>query len=124
MMLYLPRADELKTVSLRYLNVYAPRPDPKPEYASVIPQFFSNALVGKLLPIFGDGNQTMDFIFIVDIVEATMLTAESKIVGSLEIASGDPVSANELAVTIKILADSYSETFYGKPRKGDILHSV
>lgn len=60
------------------------------------------------MPIFGDGKQMMDSTVIVDIVEANILTAESKVVGSFDIASGDPVSVNELAATIKILADSRS----------------
>lgn len=114
----------LKTISLRYFNVFGPRQDPNSEYAAVIPRFLSRALSGKSLTIFGDGEQTRDFVFIDDVVNVNVLAAESKVVGEFNIASGRKTSINELAETVVDLAGRKVKVLHDKPRKGDIRHSV
>jgi nucleoside-diphosphate-sugar epimerase len=69
---------DLKTVSLRYFNVYGPKQDPTSEYAAVIPKFMTNARNGKAPLIYGDGEQTRDFTFIKDVVQANIQAALSK----------------------------------------------
>jgi UDP-glucose 4-epimerase len=114
----------LDTVSLRYFNVYGPRQDPNSQYAAVIPKFISLALEGKAPVIFGSGEQTRDFVFVKDAVNAAILAAESEAAGVYNIATGKAVTVNELTRLIldnvcKDLAPLHQEI-----RTGDILHSV
>ena len=76
----------LRSVTLRYFNVYGPRQDPNSEYAAVVPKFVTRALEGRSLLIFGDGGQTRDFVFVEDVARANLLAFES------ELGSGKPVS--------------------------------
>src|SRR5256886_14524694 len=86
----------LETVALRYFNVFGPRQDPASEYAAVIPRFLT-ALIEKRRPIvFGDGEQTRDFTYIANVVQANLLAASSsEAVGyALNIGCGEQVSLN------------------------------
>ena len=65
----------LETVTLRYFNVFGPRQDPNSQYAAVIPRFVSALAEGKAPTIFGDGEQTRDFTFIDNVVQANILAA-------------------------------------------------
>ncbi len=116
---------ELKTVSLRYFNVYGPRQDPFSEYSAVIPRFIMRVLRGKPPIIYGDGTQTRDFVFVKDVVNANILAAESNATGIFNIGSGRSISVNELAYKIMDMIgnDTVAEPIYEKPRKGDIKHS-
>ena len=111
----------LKTVILRYFNVYGPGQENNP-YSGVIAKFLSNALSGAPIVIHGDGKQTRDFIYIDDVVEATILALESSdAVGqTFNICTGTPVSINELATIVKELMRKDLKITYDKPRKGDI----
>jgi hypothetical protein len=64
-------------VSLRYFNVFGPRQDPKSVYAAAVPIFIDRALRGAAITIFGDGEQTRDFVFVGDVCAANMLAATS-----------------------------------------------
>ena len=115
----------LPTVSLRYFNVYGPRQDANSDYAAVIPKFIARVLENKPPIIYGDGNQTRDFIFVKDIVRANITAAESSITGTFNIASGKATSIEELAMQIIKTAGKNEDMkpIHEKPRAGDIKHS-
>jgi UDP-glucose 4-epimerase len=92
------RSRGLRTVSLRYFNVYGPRQAPDGPDPGVIPRFVSAALAGRAPVIYGDGSQTRDFVHVDDVVRATMLAASSPSAsGPYNVATGRPVSISELA---------------------------
>jgi UDP-glucose 4-epimerase len=115
----------LKTVCLRYFNVFGPGQDPGSPYAAVIPLFIKNALVGKALVIFGNGEQTRDFAFVKDVAGANILAAESPASGVFNIGSGEAVAIDYLArIIIRLVGNKTVEIKYKEARPGDILHSV
>lgn len=114
----------LNTVCLRYSNVYGPRQDSSSEYAAVIPRFISRTLQGKPPIIFGDGEQTRDFTFIKDTVEATILAAESNAAGVFNIGTGNRITINNLAKLVTKLLAREIKPIYQEPRPGDIRHSL
>jgi len=116
-------SDGLNTVSLRFFNVYGPKQDINSPYAAVIPIFIKKALKNEDLIIYGDGNQTRDFIYIDDIVNACILAAE-KGSGVFNIGSGVSISINDIAKLIIELINSKSRIIHEKERQGDIIHSL
>ncbi len=116
----------LKTICLRYFNVYGPKQDPKSEYSAVIPRFIDFALKNGDLPIFGDGKQTRDFTFVGDVVEANLLAmGKEKANGKvLNIAYGERISIEELAKTVIKMTDSSCAIAYKESRPGDVGHSL
>lgn len=115
----------LDTVCLRYFNVYGPRQDPNSPYAAVIPLFFQRALAGKPPVIFGDGEQSRDFTYVGDVVEANILAAESSATGVFNLGNSQRVTINELTHQILMLAGNDSlKPVYQDPRSGDVLHSL
>lgn len=111
-------------VSLRYFNVYGPRQNPYGAYASVIPIFALKALKNETITIFGDGEQTRDFVFVNDVVRANFLAAEKKeALGVFNVANGSTITINILAEKIKKITGSSSEIIYKPEREGDIKHS-
>jgi UDP-glucose 4-epimerase len=114
----------LPTACLRYFNVYGPRQDPNSSYAAVIPRFIQRALKGDALEIFGDGEQTRDFTFVKDVVEANILAAESDAAGVFNIGTGKRVSINELARLLTKLTGKDIKPIHREPRTGDIKHSL
>jgi UDP-glucose 4-epimerase len=115
-------ATGLRTVSLRYFNVFGPRQDPTSPYAAAVSIFFARAIAGRRLTIFGDGNQTRDFIYVSDVVEANLLAAERG-EGVYNVAAGRRITINDLAQTIKLIAQSSSPLEYAEERPGDVRHS-
>lgn len=92
----------LETVSLRYFNVYGERQIPEGPYA-VVGRFLQLKRAGKKLPIFGDGEQTRDFVYVKDVVRANMLAAEHQSVGHgevINIGTGESISINRIAKII------------------------
>lgn len=89
----------LDTISLRYFNVFGPMQDPESLYAAVIPRFITNVLGGKPISIYGNGDQTRDFTFVENVVNANILAAESSNSSGevLNIACGERISIMELA---------------------------
>ncbi|RLC69625.1 MAG: GDP-mannose 4,6-dehydratase [Chloroflexi bacterium] len=114
----------LPTISLRYFNVYGPKQDPSSEYAAVIPRFIVSILKGEPPIIFGDGQQTRDFTFVQDVVEANILAAESEATGVFNVGSGSQISINELARLIRRLVGKNLELVHASPRPGDVRHSL
>ena len=115
----------LETVCLRYFNVYGPRQDPSSPYSGVI-SIFTDKLKNKQTPtIFGDGEQTRDFVFVSDVVEANMkaITAEQGVGEYYNIATANKITLNNL---LKTLCEIYNIEFkvnYGDVRQGDIKES-
>ena len=114
----------LPTVSLRYFNVYGPCQDPSSEYAAVIPKFILNVLKDKPPVVYGDGEQTRDFTFIDDVVQANVRAAESTATGVFNTAGGKRITINELAQTIMKLCQKKIDIKYEAARPGDIKHSL
>ena len=114
----------LPTASLRYFNVYGPKQDPESDYAAVIPRFIKRASDGKSLIIFGDGEQSRDFVFVGDVVRANILAAESDVTGVFNIAQGRRVTINELARSIIHTMNKDVGTTRQGPRVGDVRHSL
>ena len=114
----------LPTVCLRYFNVYGPRQDPNSQYAAVIPRFINRVSQGEPPVIYGDGEQTRDFTFVRDAVEANILAAESEATGVFNIGKGEKISINQLAELIISLAGSNLKPVHSEPRPGDIRHSL
>ncbi len=116
---------DLKTVCLRYFNVYGPRQDPNSAYAAVIPLFINTVLAGKSPVIFGDGEQTRDFTFVRDVVEANIQAAESEVTGIYNLGNTQSVTINQLTnLIIDITKNNNVKPVYKEPRPGDIVHSL
>jgi len=120
-------ADEgrVSTACLRYFNVFGPRQDPKSQYAAAVPIFIDRALKHQPLTIYGDGEQTRDFIFVKDIAAANAFFAtESPATGVFNVAYGQRITINELAADICRLTGSRSEIRHAPERSGDVKHSL
>ncbi len=115
---------QLKTVSLRYFNVYGPYQDPLSEYAAVIPRFITRLLDNKPPVIYGDGGQTRDFTYIKDVVRANIMAAESDCAGIYNIAGGKQITLNDLASTLMNIIGTHIDPIYEDYRPGDIKHSL
>ena len=114
----------LPAVSLRYFNVYGPKQNPFGAYASVIPIFSIKALKNEPMIIYGDGEQTRDFVYVADVVNANVLAAATDNAnGVFNIANGSTISINTLAVKIKELTHAESEIIYMPERAGDVKFS-
>ncbi len=115
----------LETVCLRYFNVYGPKQDPSSPYSGVI-SIFTDKLKNKETPsIFGDGEQTRDFVFVSDVVEANMkaISAENGVGEYYNIATGNKITLNELLKTLCDIYDIEFKVNYGETRQGDIKES-
>ena len=114
----------LNTVSLRYFNVFGPKQDPSSQYAAAVPIFISKAINNEPISIFGDGEQTRDFIFVKDIVAANVFLSQSPdLSGAYNVAYGQRITINDLAKKIIKMTGSKSEIQYLPEREGDIKHS-
>ena len=109
---------------LRYFNVFGPRQDKNSQYAAVIPNFISALLEGKQAEIYGDGEQTRDFVYIGDIAKANINACESDFNGIVNIASGKKLTINRLYEIVKKTLGSDLEPKYLPERPGDIKHSL
>jgi nucleoside-diphosphate-sugar epimerase len=117
----------LETLSLRYFNVFGPRQDPSSQYAAVIPNFITAAMHGTRPRVFGDGEQTRDFCFIANTVEANLLAASAanKLTGQVvNVACGERISLNQLLGHIGDVAGTKLEAEYLPGRAGDVRDSL
>jgi nucleoside-diphosphate-sugar epimerase len=115
----------LPTVSLRYFNVFGPRQDPASQYAAVVPIFISRLLEGGRATIYGDGEQSRDFTYVKNVVDANLLAARSgRAEGQMvNIACGSRYTVNELYNRIKDILGGGEDPVYEEPRPGDVKHS-
>lgn len=121
------RAYALQTVSLRYFNVYGPRQDPQSAYAAAIPQFITSLLAGRPPTVFGDGEQTRDFTYVANVVDANVAAAAAgpPVIGqTFNIAGGRRISVNELIATLNKILGTHIAPAYAPPRPGDVFHSL
>ncbi len=114
----------LPVVALRYFNVFGPRQNPRSQYAAAVPIFIDRCLKGEDLVIYGDGEQTRDFVYVKDIVGANALAARSAATGVFNIACGKSMSINTLATTLQSLTASASRITHAGERAGDVKHSL
>lgn len=114
----------LNSVSLRYFNVFGPKQDVNSSYAAVIPNFISALLNNKQATIYGDGEQTRDFIYVKDIAKANIAACESNYNGILNVASGKRLTINQLYEIISEVLETDIKPKYIEERPGDIKHSL
>lgn len=115
----------LETVAIRGFNIYGPRQDPSSPYASVIPRFIDALKQGRQPTIFGDGNQSRDFVFVGDVVQALWTAATTPNIGGrvYNIGRGQTTSVLQLAHTIGTLLNIKVEPIFAPPRSGEVRHS-
>ncbi len=116
----------LETVSFRFFNVYGPRQDPSSPYSGVISIFMAKAVSNQAPVIYGDGNQSRDFIYVKDVVKAILLAAgTNNLAGTvLNLGTGSYVLINRLWELIASMSGQQLAPRYEPARSGDILHSV
>ncbi|MFZ0821310.1 MAG: SDR family oxidoreductase [Candidatus Acidiferrales bacterium] len=115
----------LETVSLRYFNVFGPRQDPGSPYSGVLSKFMLALIEGKQPVVFGDGEQSRDFIFVGNVVQANLLACEAPGVtgGVFNIGSGARFTLNKTLRLLEKISGKHAAAKYEPPRAGDILHS-
>jgi UDP-glucose 4-epimerase len=117
----------LETVSLRYFNVFGPRQDPSSPYSGVISRFIFALESGERPVIYGDGEQTRDFTYVANVVEANLRAAEASGASGkvFNIANGKSVSINEVLEVLKRLTGQTNVSAeYLEPRMGDVRDSL
>ncbi|MBI4918608.1 SDR family oxidoreductase [archaeon] len=115
----------LKTVCLRYFNVFGPRQDPKAEYSAVIPAFITKILRREQPIIYGDGAQSRDFTYVDDVLQANILACESQDAPGevFNIAYGNSTSLNDLLLEINQILSTDIKPKRVEPRPGDVKQS-
>lgn len=115
----------LETVRLRYFNVFGPRQAPDSPYAAVIPKFIREMQAGRPARILGDGEQSRDFTYIANVVQANLLAAEAPNVSGrvYNIACGQRTTLLELVAMMNSLLGTKIPPILEQPRPGDVRHS-
>lgn len=113
------------TVSLRYFNIFGPRQDPFSQYAAAIPNFVTKILKNEKPIIYGDGEQSRDFIYVSNVVEANLLASQAQNVSGevFNIACGSRTPVNILVDEIKTVLGKNIPSNFTDPRPGDVRHS-
>jgi nucleoside-diphosphate-sugar epimerase len=116
----------LETISLRYFNIFGPKQDPNSLYSAVIPKFIDALLQGRQPVIFGDGEQSRDFTYVENVVQANLLAMSAGHLSgeAINIACGERTSLNQLLNILKKILGSMLFPIYQEPRKGDVRHSL
>jgi UDP-N-acetylglucosamine/UDP-N-acetyl-alpha-D-glucosaminouronate 4-epimerase len=115
-----------ETIGLRYFNVYGPRQDPESQYAAVIPRFITALLSGNRPVIYGSGQQSRDFTYVKDVVQANLLALDASPDAcgkACNIGRGDQVNLLALLGTLQSLLNTNIEVQFDPPRAGDVMHS-
>ena len=117
--------ESFETVVLRYFNVFGPRQSPHSQYAAVVPLFIAAIDRGEPVTIHGDGQQSRDFTYVTNVVDATIRAAEATgATGrAFNVAAGSPATVNDVADTIGVLLGKPVEKRFEPPRPGDIRDS-
>ncbi|WP_406535123.1 NAD-dependent epimerase/dehydratase family protein [Methanobrevibacter sp.] len=113
----------LNYTALRYFNVFGPKQDKNSPYAAVIPNFINAILQNSKPKIYGDGEQTRDFVYVGDVAEANINACKSDFNGILNIASGESITINQLYEIVKRTLNTDITPEYLPERLGDIKHS-
>ena len=116
----------LETVALRYFNVFGPRQDPRSQYAAVVPNFITALLSGSSPVIFGDGEQSRDFTYVQNVVDANVLAmnVDGAAGRVYNVACGTSVTVNELFSELRAITGADVEATHHESRVGDIRHSL
>jgi UDP-glucose 4-epimerase len=116
---------EIECVSLRYFNVFGPRQDPSSQYAAVVPLFATALIEGRSPVIYGDGEQSRDFTYVANVVDANLLamSAEGAAGEVFNVACGRTSTVNELLARLQGIAGTSLSARYTDPRPGDVKHS-
>ena len=116
----------LETVSLRYFNVFGPGQDPHSEYSAVIPKFVSRLREGAPLIVYGDGEQSRDFTYVDNVVEANLLALHAaRAAGSvINIGCGERITLNRLIKSLEEILNLRAKIDYQAPRPGDVRDSL
>lgn len=119
----------MELIGLRYMNVFGPRQDPSSPYSGVLSLFCQAAISGEKCTVFGDGEQTRDFVFVEDVVQANLLAAsvpDEKLpdVPVFNVGRGEQSSLNQILDMLAELTRQKIDAEYGDDRPGDIKHSV
>ncbi|KAF1053225.1 MAG: UDP-N-acetylglucosamine 4-epimerase [Stenotrophomonas maltophilia] len=119
------REHALEPAIFRFFNVYGPRQDPSSPYSGVISIFTQRAQSGEPITVFGDGEQTRDFIYVTDLVELLVQAIEARDVadGALNVGLNQVISLNGLLAEIGSLVGGLPTVTYADARPGDIRHS-
>jgi UDP-glucose 4-epimerase len=115
----------LETVALRYFNVFGPRQDPSSQYAAVVPRFIRAIADGRPVMIDGDGNQSKDFTYVANVIDANLLAAHASDAAGrvLNVATGGSETVNDLADIIGRLLGKHVTRVHGLERPGDVRQS-
>jgi UDP-glucose 4-epimerase len=116
----------LQTVSLRYFNVFGPNQDPHSEYSAVIPKFITKLLAQETVTVYGDGEQSRDFTYVDNVVEANLLAlragaAPGKV---FNIGCGERINLNTLIQLLERILGVKAVVNYADPKPGDVRHSL
>ena len=111
------------SVCLRFFNVYGPKQDPSSPYSGVISKFMDAISRNDEFTIFGDGEQTRDFVYVLDVVQALILSMEKSVSGVFNVGTGASVSINHLARTIMEVSGKKVGIRYLDARDGEVRHS-
>ena len=118
------REGKLETAAIRFFNVFGPRQDPKGAYAAAVPIFIEKAVHHEDITVYGDGEQTRDFIYVKDIAGALSFAVETPgVTGVFNAGYGGQITINDLAERIISSASSSSKVLHGAERAGDVKHS-
>jgi nucleoside-diphosphate-sugar epimerase len=116
----------LETVSLRYFNVFGPRQDPSSPYSGVISKFVTALLKGETPVIFGDGEQSRDFTYVANVVDANLRAAEAPAASGemMNMGIGERITLNQLLAELQTIIGTSLTPRYEAPRAGDVRHSL
>ncbi|MBE0536579.1 MAG: SDR family oxidoreductase [Phycisphaerae bacterium] len=116
----------LETIALRYFNVFGPYQDPTSQYAAAIPAFVTSILDGISPVVYGDGEQSRDFTYIDNVVEANLLAARAGTTRGevVNIACGDRITINAIVQLINDILGTHVAPRYEPGRSGDVKHSL
>merc|ERR1740130_2396881 len=114
------------SIALRFFNVYGPRQDPTSPYSGVISKFMDMAKKKKDVTVFGDGEQTRDFVYVKDVTRAIITAMESgrDKFTQYDVCTGKETTVKELGNIVIGLFQAPSKVVHGPPREGDIVKSV
>lgn len=115
----------IETICLRYFNVYGPLQRYDAHYGNVVALFVFKMLRGEPIRVFGDGEQTRDFVNVADVVQANLKAGAARgVSGAFNVGSGSRVSINELVRKLAAVSGLDPRASYGPPRPGDVRHNL
>jgi UDP-glucose 4-epimerase len=116
----------LETISLRYFNVFGPGQDPHSEYSAVVPKFINALLANRPITIFGDGEQSRDFTYVENVVEANLLAAHATAMAGnvCNVGCGERITLNTLIRLLEEIIGVKAKVNYAEAKPGDVRHSL